>query len=181
MVSALLASPCKSQNWSGRVNYCAEYSARTTFLAVSNLVHPHIIRKYCTNFSIIFPWLTLKILSLNLFAVVLISAINNVNDLIYIDGDIKVVELVILLKTKFVCSHAYLYFPVERILRSWTIWKKSYDLPHGISSLHESSELSVVSPKYCHSLETQNHVIFNSSQIFETHPATSPLKLILTP
>ena len=28
----------------------------------------------------------------------LISAINNVNDLIYIDGDIKVVELVILLR-----------------------------------------------------------------------------------
>ena len=30
----------------------------------------------------------------------LISAISNVNDLIYIDGDIKVVELVILLRAK---------------------------------------------------------------------------------
>ena len=38
----------------------------------------------------------------------LISAINNVNDLIYIDGDIKVVELVILLRAEFVCSHASL-------------------------------------------------------------------------
>ena len=39
----------------------------------------------------------------------LISAINNVNELIYIDGDIKVVELVILLRAKFVCSHASLF------------------------------------------------------------------------
>ena len=53
--------------------------------------------------------MTLRILFLNLFAVMLLSAINNVNDLIYIVGDINVVELVILIRAEFVCSHASLF------------------------------------------------------------------------
>ena len=38
-----------------------------------------------------------------------------------------------------------------------------------------------ISPKYFHSREPQNHMTFNSSQLFETHPSTSLLKVHLTP
>ena len=38
-----------------------------------------------------------------------------------------------------------------------------------------------ISPKYFHSLEPQNLITFNLSQIFETHPYTSLLKFWLTP
>ena len=38
-----------------------------------------------------------------------------------------------------------------------------------------------ISPKYFHSLKLQNHMKFNSSQIFEAHPSTSLLKFLLTP
>ena len=38
-----------------------------------------------------------------------------------------------------------------------------------------------LSPKYFHSLEPQNHITFNWSQIFDTHPSTSLLKVPLTP
>ena len=33
------------------------------------------------------------------------------------------------------------------------------------------------SPNYCYSLEPQNHIAFNSSQIFETHPSSSQVKI----
>ena len=38
-----------------------------------------------------------------------------------------------------------------------------------------------ISPKYFHSREPQNHMTFNSSQLFETHPSTSLLKVPLAP
>ena len=38
-----------------------------------------------------------------------------------------------------------------------------------------------ISPKYFHSLKPQNHMKFNSSQIFEAHPSTNLLKFLLTP
>ena len=40
MVSAHLASPCKSQNWSGRVNYCLEAVTLSDGLSVSPNVDP---------------------------------------------------------------------------------------------------------------------------------------------
>ena len=64
-----------------------------------------------------------------------ISAINKVNDLMYIAGDMNVVELVTLLREELVCSHAsllifssWLYSDVlnefEQLL--WfTSWKRS--------------------------------------------------------
>ena len=42
--------------------------------------------------------MTLKYFFLNLFALMFISAINKVNDLMYIDGDMNVVEVVTLLR-----------------------------------------------------------------------------------
>ena len=38
-----------------------------------------------------------------------------------------------------------------------------------------------ISLKYFHSLEPQNHITLNLSQIFDTHPSTSLLKVPLTP
>ena len=38
-----------------------------------------------------------------------------------------------------------------------------------------------ISPKYFHSLKPQNHITFNSSQIFETHPSTGQFKFPLAP
>ena len=52
--------------------------------------------------------MTLKYFFLNLFALMFISAINNVNDPMYIVGDMNVVELVTLLREELVCSHASL-------------------------------------------------------------------------
>ena len=52
--------------------------------------------------------MTLKYFFLNLFALRFISAINKVNDLMYIVGDMNVVELVTLLREELVCSHASL-------------------------------------------------------------------------
>ena len=52
--------------------------------------------------------MTLKYFFLNLFALMLISAINKVNDIMYIVGDMNVVELVTLLREELVCSHASL-------------------------------------------------------------------------
>ena len=52
--------------------------------------------------------MTLKYFFLNLFALMFISAINKVNDLMYIAGDMNVVELVTLLREELVCSHASL-------------------------------------------------------------------------
>jgi len=48
--------------------------------------------------------MTLKYFFLNLFALMFISAINKVNDLMYIVGDMNVVELVTLLREELVCS-----------------------------------------------------------------------------
>ena len=52
--------------------------------------------------------MTLKYFFLNLFALRFISAINKVNDLMYIVGDMNVVELVTLHREELVCSHASL-------------------------------------------------------------------------
>ena len=52
--------------------------------------------------------MTLKYFFLNLFALMFISAINKVNDLGYIVGDMNVVEVVTLLWEELVCSHASL-------------------------------------------------------------------------
>ena len=52
--------------------------------------------------------MTLKYFFLNLFALMFISAINKVNDLMYIAGDMNVAELVTLLREELVCSHASL-------------------------------------------------------------------------
>ena len=52
--------------------------------------------------------MTLKYFFLNLFALRFISAINKVNDLMYIVGDMNVVEVVTLLREELVCSHASL-------------------------------------------------------------------------
>ena len=52
--------------------------------------------------------MTLKYFFLNLFALMFISTINKVNDLMYIVGDMNVVELVTLLREEIVCSHASL-------------------------------------------------------------------------
>ena len=38
-----------------------------------------------------------------------------------------------------------------------------------------------ISSKYFHSLKPQNHMKFNSSQIFEAYPSTSLIKFLLTP
>ena len=52
--------------------------------------------------------MTLEYFFLNLFALMIISAIKKVNDLMYIAGDMNVVELVTLLREELVCSHASL-------------------------------------------------------------------------
>ena len=52
--------------------------------------------------------MTLKYFFLNLFALMFISATNKVNDLMYMVGDMNVVELVTLLRGELVCSHASL-------------------------------------------------------------------------
>ena len=52
--------------------------------------------------------MTLKYFFLNLFALMFISAINKVNDIMYFVGDMNVVELVTLLREELVCSHASL-------------------------------------------------------------------------
>ena len=61
-----------------------------------------------------------------------ISAINKVNDLMYIAGDINVVELVSLLREELVCSHAsQLIFSSSDVLNDFeqllwlTSWKRS--------------------------------------------------------
>ena len=64
-----------------------------------------------------------------------ISAINKVNDLMYIDGDMNVVEVVTLHREELVCSHAsllifssWLYSDVLNELEQllWlTSWKRS--------------------------------------------------------
>ena len=61
-----------------------------------------------TSFFYHFLRMTLKYFFLNLFALMFISAINKVNDLMYIVGDMNVVELVTLLREELVCSHASL-------------------------------------------------------------------------
>ena len=41
--------------------------------------------------------------------------------------------------------------------------------------------MAQISPKYFHTQEVEDHVTFNSSQIFKKYPFTSLLKLLLTP
>ena len=61
-----------------------------------------------TSFFYHFLRMTLTYFFLNLFALMFISAINKVNDIMYIVGDMNVVELVTLLREELVCSHVSL-------------------------------------------------------------------------
>ena len=77
----------------------------------------------------------------------LISAINNVNDLIYIDGDIKVVELCLLTCLAIYIFQLKVFWGLKRI--GTTLMVYLMESVCADRNLHELSELSVVAVFLC--------------------------------